>query len=120
MPRPAVLDRDRPVLVVAPAAADLQVPTREALLAEPAAADERDRAVVLRLDVRLDAMEPEIFERVPQDQLEPLAHVAFAGERLERVVAEVGVAEVAVEDLPEPEVPDDRVVLVATDHEPDV
>ncbi len=58
-----------------------------------------------------------VSERVAEDELEPFPHEPLAREGLERVVAEVGVAEWPVEDLAQPEVADDRAVVVPTDHE---
>ena len=52
-----LLGADRPALVVAPAAADLQVALREALAHEADALRERDRGGVARLDVRLQPVQ---------------------------------------------------------------
>src|SRR5207248_10956156 len=94
-----VLARQRPPFVVAPAASDLQIARREPLELEAGALDEPLRAVVPRLDVRLDAVELQLAEDVAQDELEPLRHQALARVRRERVVAEVRALEKAVRDL---------------------
>src|SRR4051794_17618704 len=57
-----VLGKDRPALVAAPAPADLQVARREALAPEAGPACQRERALVGRLDVGLDAVQPELAE----------------------------------------------------------
>src|SRR6185437_10056361 len=84
-----VLPRDRPALVVAPAAADLQIARRVALVAKARALHEELRALVVRLDVRLQAVEPQAAEAVPHHELQPFRHQPRAGRRRERVVAEV-------------------------------
>ena len=54
------LGADRPALVVAPAAADLQVARRESLELEPAALGQCDRRRVAGLDVRLEPVQAEL------------------------------------------------------------
>src|SRR5207249_4417414 len=102
-PRPAqvapVLDSDGPALVVAPASSDLQIARGKSLQAKPRALHELRGRDVRRLDVRLQAMEPEIGERMTKDQAESLGHVANAGVRLEPVIAEVAALEPASNDL---------------------
>ena len=112
-----ILHGDRPMLVIAPPTPDLQVAQREPLPTEAGPTHQRDGPLVARLDARLHAMEPQVSERVLEDELEPFAHESLSGEGLEGVVAEDGVAERPVDDLAEPEVADDRTVVVATDHE---
>lgn len=112
-----ILDGERPLLVIAPATPDLQIAPCEPLLAEARAAYQRDRSCVPGLDARLDPVEVQVAERVTEHELQPFPHVPVAGEGLERVVAEVCVAELPVEDLAESEVADDRAVVVAADHQ---
>ena len=89
------------MLVVAPAAADLQIAAREPLVAKPEAPDERDRAAVRGLDVRFDAVQLEIPERTCQHELETRAHQPLTRVRRERVVAEIGGLERVAHDLVE-------------------
>src|SRR3954470_12536422 len=55
--RHVFLCQDRPAFVVAPLAVDLQVARREALQAEAGSLGQRDRALVARLDVRLEPVQ---------------------------------------------------------------
>src|SRR4051794_38720199 len=57
--RHVLVRQDRPALVVAPPAVDLQVARREALQAEAGSLGERDRALVAGLDVRLEPVQPQ-------------------------------------------------------------
>src|SRR3954451_13073857 len=86
-----VLRNDRPALVVAPVAVDLQVARREALQPEARPLGQRDRRRVRGLDVRLEPVQLEPVERVAQQQLDAFGHVPLAGVRLPARVAEVGV-----------------------------
>src|SRR5262249_43375777 len=101
----------------APAPADLEVAGGVPLVVEAGALDEAPRGVVVRLDVRLEPMELQPPERVPEHEVEPLAHQPLAGVRLERVVAEVRALEEAVRDLAEVEHAGDSVVLAPADEE---
>ena len=78
-----VLGEQRPALVVAPAAGDFHVATREALTREPGAAHERDRLPVPGLYVDLDPVQPQREKRDPEDEYECLGHVAAPGVGLE-------------------------------------
>src|SRR5207248_2950748 len=82
---------------------------------EAGAADEGYRRVVLRLDVRLDPVQPQRPEEVSQQELEPLAHVAVARMAGMRVVAAVAAAEAAEDDLAQVVDADDRAVLEPAD-----
>ena len=93
------LPHDGPALVVAPASPDLQVARREALLPEPEPPHQPPGVAIPRLNVGLQAVEPEAPERVAQDQRQAFRHVALARVRPERVVAEVGALEVPAHDL---------------------
>src|ERR1700722_5064412 len=83
---------NRPTLVVTPAATDLQIAGREAFLSETAAARQRDRRVISRLDVGLQPMQFQGSKRVADDRLEPLAHEALLLLPGEGVVAQVPAA----------------------------
>lgn len=82
--------------MITPPSADLEVPAGEPLAAEARATDDSDRRPIVRLDVRLDAVEPKPSEGEAQGGLEGLGHVAAPGEGLADLVAEVGAAEVSV------------------------
>src|SRR6266550_1657992 len=118
-PRPArvapVLDGDGPSLVVAPTPGDLQVTRREPLEPETGALHERSRSDVRRLDVRFQAMEPELGERMTEHKSESLGHVALPGVRLEPVVTEVAALEPASDDLVDGDHSGDSVALHTTD-----
>jgi hypothetical protein len=103
--------------VVAPAAADLEVARREALELEAAAARERDRRRVARLDVRLEPVQVELRERMPQNQPEPLGHVAAAGVGGDRAVAQERTLQPAADDLADVREADDRRVLTPADEQ---
>src|SRR4051812_2035793 len=77
-PRNPRLLSECPALMIAPVPVDPQVPGREALEPETGAAHERQRPRVGGLDVGLQAVQVERHERLVQDQLERLAHVALA------------------------------------------
>src|SRR4051794_27325837 len=112
-----LLGEDRPALVVAPAPVDLQVARREPLEPEAGALRQRDRRLVVRLDVRLDAVQPHRAERVPQHQLGALGHVALARVRRADGVAEVRAQERPAKDLAEVEEAEDAAVLAAAEQE---
>lgn len=61
--------------VAAPPAGDLQVPRRVSLQSETEALNQRDRAMVLRLDVRLESMESVLAKCQPDDALQSCTHV---------------------------------------------
>src|SRR4051795_5284556 len=107
MPHSGIVRQDRPALVVAPASADLQVARREALTPEARAFGQRQRALVARLDVRLDAVQEQLAEGEAQRQLHALVHVPTPREGLADPVAEIGVLERAADDLRELEDADD-------------
>ena len=71
--------------------------------------------MVARLDVRLDPVQAQVGERVAQHELDALAHVALAGERLADRVAEVRALQQPAGDLGEVEEAEDRVVLEPAD-----
>src|SRR5438874_3224882 len=108
-----VVGQNRPALVVAPAAADLEVATRESLAAKAGPSRERDRGAVSGLDVCLDPMEIEVDESVTQHQFEPVAHEPLAGVRLAHRITEVCALERASGDVGQIEESHDRVVVAA-------
>src|ERR1700761_204676 len=96
--------------MVTPAPADLQVAGREALTFEARALRQRNRRLIPRLDVRLQAVQAQLDERDPQHQLDPLTHVPLASVLLGGRVAEVGTLQRAPRDLGDVEEADDLVV----------
>src|SRR5690349_13691650 len=116
LPRPLVGEHGE-AHVIAPAAGDLHVTPRVTLTHEADARDERKRAAVRRLHVRLDAMQLQRAEGVIEREHERFAHVAVTDERSERVVADVRALERAADDLGEVDDVGERVVVVAQDHE---
>ena len=115
--RRPVFARDRPALVVSPAAADLQVARRVALVAEARALDEAFRALVVRLDVRLEPVKLQAAEAVAHDELEALGHEPCPGRRRECVVPEVRALEEPARDLADVVDAGDRVVVAAAHEE---
>ena len=63
--------------------------------------DERDRRNVPRLDVGLEAVQPELAKGVVEDETEAFAHVSLPGERHANVIAQVGALKRAPHDLTE-------------------
>src|SRR4051794_17050415 len=112
-----LLREDRPALVIAPLAVDLQVARREALEPEARALRQRDRALVAGLDVRLEPVQPERAERVAEHELDAFRHVALAGEGPPDGIAEVGIQERPAEDLAEVEEPEDAAVAAPAQQE---
>jgi len=66
---------------------------------KPRAAHEHDGAAITRLDVRLDAVEPERAEGLPEHERERLRHVAPPRMGRADLVAEIPAAEDAAYDL---------------------
>src|SRR5439155_18862748 len=96
---------------------DLEVAARVSLLAPTGRAEQLERPLIARLDVGLEAMEPELAEGVPEHERHRFAHVAVAGVRDERVVPEVRVAERPVMDLREGIDTDERLLVIDDDGE---
>ena len=117
--RRVLVGGDRVALVVAPAAADQQVPGRVALQPEARAAGERDRRRVRGLDVGLQPVQRHRAEREVEHELHRLAHQPLAGVARARVVAEVGGLEVAADDLGDREHADEVAVVGAHRREAD-
>jgi hypothetical protein len=105
--------------MVSPAAAQLEVTRGVAFEVEPEPLHESERSHVSRLDVRLEAVEPKLLERVLKYEAKRLAHVPLAGEWGADVIAEVGALERAAGDLTELDRAEDGIVLVAPDEEAD-
>src|SRR5437016_14444860 len=76
--------KSRPAFVVPPGPADLQIPGGETLPLEADALDEGEGGGIGGLDVRLNPMQREISEGVPEDEHESLGHVTKAGVGNER------------------------------------
>src|SRR3954463_6323586 len=96
--------------MAAPAAADLQVPRREPLLLESAAAGERDRGEVAGLDVGLPAVPAEGAGGLAGPEPDRLGHVSLARVRGDAAVAEERALERAADDLGDVQPADDLVV----------
>ena len=79
------------------------------------ALDQADRCVIARLNVGFETMQAQAPEREPQDRGQSLTHVALPCKRRPDVVAEVGAAEVATDDLADFEGAEDRLILAAYD-----
>src|ERR1700683_2834168 len=90
------LGEDGPALVVAPAAADLQVAGGEAFAPEAGGPGERERGLVAGLDVRLETVQPHDHKRMPQRKVDPLSHVSLPRVALPHGVSEVRALERAV------------------------
>ena len=99
--------------MVAPALADAHVAARKPFAREADALHQSKRVRVRRLHVRLDAMKAHVPVRGVEQQHQRFGHVALAGVRSERVVAEVGALERPAHDLGEIEHADQRAVLDA-------
>ena len=110
---------DRPALVVAPLAAELQVLLGEALAHEAAAPDQRYRGHVAGLDVRLEPVEAHVREGVVEDETHPLGHVALPLQARNSAVADVRALEHAPHDLGDVEEARDPAVAAQPDHERD-
>jgi len=87
--------------VIAPPTADPEIAARIPFPAKAQALHQRDRGSVVRLNVRLDAVQPQRTEREAQYCPQRLAHVALAGERRTDVVAQVRAAKFPGDDLTE-------------------
>src|SRR3954468_17168437 len=98
LPGGALLGGDRPALVVAPRAADLEISGRKTLAAKAGAGSQRLRSLVTGLDVRLEAVQPHLTERLVNDEVEAFGHVALAGVRQKPVVADERLAQAAEDD----------------------
>jgi hypothetical protein len=103
--------------VIAPATAHLQVPRREALALEAQPGDEGDRRGVPWLDVRLDPVQPQPRERLPQGEVKALPHVALARVAGDRAEADERALQVAPDDLAQVAEADNLLVLAAVDQE---
>ena len=94
-----VLRQQRPALVIAPPASDLQVPWRKSFAPKPEATNKCPRSIVARLEVRLYAMELQLSERPPQSQRKTFGHVSTTRMRHKCIVTKVGTPKSTVHDL---------------------
>src|SRR6202034_3759164 len=94
-----VLGEQRPALMVAPFAADLQVAAGEALPFEAEALDQPDRAGVAGLDVRLDPVQAKLAEHRPEHRPQAPRHQALPGVRGKGAVAEGSRLQAAANDV---------------------
>src|SRR5438477_6957638 len=106
--------------MIAPATGEFDVPTREPFTRESRAARKKDRTSIPRLDVDLHAMQAQHPERELERELEPLRHIAAAGEGRERVIADVPALEGAAHDFAQVEYADRRAAGDAADQKSDV
>src|SRR5690606_15058270 len=109
------LDQDGEADVVAPAAADLQVPGRVALAAEASSLGERDRSAVVGLDVGLEAVKLVAEEGLAKEELEALAHEAPLVVGDQGVVADEPRLQRAAHDLGDVDDAGDGAVIAAAD-----
>ena len=110
---------DRPALVVAPLAAELQVLLGEALAHEAAAPNQRYRGHVAGLDVRLEPVEAHVRKDVVEDETHPLGHIALPLQARDPAVSDVRALEHAPHDLGDVEEAGDPAVAAQPDHERD-
>src|SRR5688572_13710045 len=89
----------RPAFVIAPAAADLQIPRRQSLSPEAQCLHQRLRPMVAGLDVRLQAVKPDLLERVRNDLSDTVFHQPAPSIRRESVIPEICTSKAAVNDL---------------------
>src|SRR5436190_2448849 len=94
-----ILGEDRPALVIAPSAVDLEVSRRQSLAAESKFLYQRLRRAIRRLNVGLEAMQLRHLKGMRNDLCNALLHQPAAGERHERIVSEVRTAKAAVHHL---------------------
>src|SRR4029077_16653696 len=96
-----LIDQQSPALVIAPPTADPEIAARVPFPSKAQALYQRDRSAVVRLNVRLDAVQPQRTDRAAPRCPQRLAHIALAGERRTDVVAQVRAAEFPGHDLTE-------------------
>ncbi len=104
--------------MVAPLPVDLLEGGREPLVPEAQAPDEGEGAGVAGLDVRLQAVQPQRAEGVPDHEAQPLGQVTPAGRRRVRGEAEGAALPAASEDVVDVDPAHDRPGLAQADHEP--
>ena len=105
--------------MIAPAAAELEVTWRVPFTMKAEALNEGNRRRVLRLDVCLQSVKPELSEGVMENEPEGLGHVALPGERRADLVAEVGALEAAADNLAQLDSTNEGGVVGAADEETD-
>src|ERR1700694_589419 len=70
---------DRPAFVIPPAARNLQKPRRKTFHAKTNTRHECLRIGILRLDVRFDPMQHQVFECIGQHEIKGLSHISLTG-----------------------------------------
>ena len=103
--------------MVAPAATNLEVARRIALLAEPAGRNQRDGGHIVGLDVGLKAMKLEHLERVAHHGLKPLLHETLTLMPHEGVIAQVAALKQPADDVGQIDDADDCLVVLSADEE---
>ena len=88
-----------PAFMVAPAAVDLEVTRRVALLVKPTGCSQPDGRLIARLDVGFKPVELECLERVANDSLQALPHVALPLKAGKGVVAKITTLERPVHNI---------------------
>ena len=111
--------KDRPAFVIAPRAVDFDQPAQDTFAREPKRAHKRDRAIVVRDDVRGDTMEPAIFKRVVDQRGYRIAHQALAWFARGKPVAEVAIKTRPIADAAEARDADDATIVAGADEEPE-
>src|SRR5450755_1106753 len=109
--------QDGPALVVSPAVANLQVARRIPFLGETTRPDERDRCRIARLDVGLETMQLERSEPMAHGRPQAFAHQALALVTGEGVVADVGAAKQAANDVRDLDDADQRAAVATADQQ---
>ena len=94
-----LLRDSRPAFVISPTAADLQVAGRVPFQSETARFDERDGRGIPGLDIGLEPVQPQGPECEPHDGPQAGAHESLALVAGEHVVAQVGAAKGAANDV---------------------
>src|SRR5262252_5079716 len=93
------LDCDRPSLVIAPASAQLQVARRKPFQPKPAPLHELARCFVVRLNIRLEPVEPLFRKSVSQHSRESPLHITTPVVGYESIVSKITRAKHAPHNL---------------------
>lgn len=101
--------------MVSPAPADFEIARGVAFEVEAEALDQSEGGHVLRLDVRFEAVQAELPERVVKHESKGLAHVSLSGEGRPDVIAQVGTLEPSSRDLTDLDRAQDHIVSVTPD-----
>lgn len=113
-----IFNENGPPFVVAPAAADLEIPSRVALLHESRAFNYRNRGHVARLDVCFKSMQFQICKRITKHQGHGFRHVALAREIGAYLITEIRALKSAANDLIKTDRTEYRAIGPATNKKP--